>query len=104
MPTSCHRTETCANITSPPTCPLQRPKAPTGAKDGTASCADARFSASFLPPQLRSYAGLDRECVVIGAYNRVEIWDAEAWQRYTDEQEEAYANWSEEVLADTDET
>lgn len=57
-----------------------------------------------LPPQLRSYAGLERDCVVIGAYNRVEIWDAEAWQRYTDEQEEAYANWSEEVLADTDET
>ena len=55
-----------------------------------------------LPPMLRSYAGLDRECVVIGAFNRVEIWDAGAWQRYTDEQEEAYANWSEEVLADPD--
>jgi MraZ protein len=57
-----------------------------------------------LPPLLRTYAGLEHECVVIGAYNRVEIWDAAAWQRYTDEQEDAFANWSEEVLSDPDET
>jgi transcriptional regulator MraZ len=57
-----------------------------------------------LPPLLRTYAGLDRDCVVIGAYNRVEIWDAEAWQRYTDEQEDAFANWSEEVLTTPDDT
>jgi MraZ protein len=55
-----------------------------------------------LPPMLRSYAGLERDCVVIGAYNHVEIWDAAAWEHYTEEQEEAYANWSEEVLADTE--
>jgi len=57
-----------------------------------------------LPPVLRTYAGLDRDCVVIGADNRVEIWDAEAWQRYTDEQEDAFANWSEEVLAAPDDS
>ena len=55
-----------------------------------------------LPVLLRTYAGLDRDCVVIGAYNRVEIWDAAAWQRYTDEQEDAFANWSEEVLTTPD--
>ena len=53
-----------------------------------------------LPSLLRTYAGLERECVVLGADNRVEVWDAEAWQRYTDEQEDAYANWSEEALAE----
>ncbi len=57
-----------------------------------------------LPQVLRTYAGLDRDCVVIGAYNRVEIWDAEAWQRYTDEQEDAFANWSEEVLTTPDDS
>lgn len=51
-----------------------------------------------LPAVLRTYAGLTRDCVVIGAYNRVEIWDATAWQRYSDEQEDVYANWSEEVV------
>lgn len=53
-----------------------------------------------LPPMLRDYAGLDRDCVVIGAFNRVEIWDAQSWQAYSSEQESAYADWSEEVLPD----
>src|SRR5438445_8851827 len=35
-----------------------------------------------LPPQLREYAGLDRDCVVIGANTRVEVWDAAAWAAY----------------------
>ncbi len=51
-----------------------------------------------LPPALREYAGLTRDCVVIGAYTRVEIWDAAAWATYSAEQESAYADWSEEVL------
>lgn len=51
-----------------------------------------------LPPVLREYAGLRKDCVVIGAFNRVEIWDAEAWSAYSSEQEPAFADWSEEVF------
>jgi MraZ protein len=51
-----------------------------------------------IPPMLREYAGLTRECVVIGAMNRVEIWDAEAWGRYSSEQEQSFSDLSEEVL------
>jgi MraZ protein len=51
-----------------------------------------------IPPMLRDYAGLDRECVVIGAMNRVEIWNTESWNRYSAEQEQAFADLSEEVL------
>lgn len=51
-----------------------------------------------VPTPLRAYAGLRRECVVIGANNRVEIWDAGAWQGYLGEQEDAFAELSEEVL------
>jgi MraZ protein len=47
---------------------------------------------------LRTYAGLDRECVVLGAGTRVEVWDATAWERYTAEQEGPFADLSEEVL------
>ncbi|MEJ7773464.1 MAG: cell division/cell wall cluster transcriptional repressor MraZ, partial [Nocardioidaceae bacterium] len=36
--------------------------------------------------------------VVIGAYTRVEIWDAAAWNTYSAEQESAFSDWSEEVL------
>jgi MraZ protein len=47
---------------------------------------------------LRTYAGLDRDCVVLGAGTRVEVWDATAWERYTAEQEGPFADLSEEVL------
>ena len=51
-----------------------------------------------IPPMLRDYASLDRDCVVIGAMNRVEIWNTENWNRYSAEQEQAFADLSEEVL------
>jgi MraZ protein len=32
-----------------------------------------------IPPSLREHAGLEREVVVIGAFNHIEIWDAQLW-------------------------
>ena len=49
-----------------------------------------------VPAPLRAYAGLDRDCVVIGANTRLEIWDAEAWRTYEAEQEQAFAEQDEE--------
>jgi MraZ protein len=51
-----------------------------------------------VPPALRSYAGLERDCVVIGANTRMEIWDSAAWENYLTSQEEAFSDASEEVL------
>lgn len=51
-----------------------------------------------VPQPQREYAGLVRDCVVIGANTRLEIWDAPAWERYLHEQEQAFADLSEEVL------
>ena len=51
-----------------------------------------------VPPPLRTYAGLDRDCTVIGVGARCEIWDSAAWERYSAEQEESFADLSEEVL------
>jgi MraZ protein len=51
-----------------------------------------------LPPALREYAGLQRDLVVIGANTRLEIWDAQAWASYLDQQEDAFSDASEEVL------
>ena len=51
-----------------------------------------------VPPALREYAGLTRDCVVIGANTRLEIWDAQAWETYLADQEEAFSAASEEVL------
>ncbi len=51
-----------------------------------------------IPPQLRVYAGLTGECVVVGAINRVEVWDRAAWEEYSTEQESAFAEMNEEVF------
>jgi MraZ protein len=51
-----------------------------------------------IPPALREYANLERECAVIGANTRLEIWNAAAWQAYEAEQEEAFSAATEEVL------
>jgi MraZ protein len=51
-----------------------------------------------IPPGLRDYAALQRDCVVIGANTRLEIWDATAWHTYLEQQEDAFSDASEEVL------
>ncbi|GAB3302338.1 division/cell wall cluster transcriptional repressor MraZ [Epidermidibacterium keratini] len=45
---------------------------------------------------LREYAGLSRDCAVIGVNDKVEIWDAEAWRRFASEQEQHYVDFSDE--------
>jgi MraZ protein len=51
-----------------------------------------------IPLALREYAGLTRDCAVIGANTRLEIWDSAAWESYLAEQEDAFSAASEEVL------
>jgi MraZ protein len=51
-----------------------------------------------VTPELREYAELDRDCVVIGIYDRIEIWDPQRWSAYTAEQESAFADIQEEIF------
>jgi MraZ protein len=51
-----------------------------------------------IPPGLRQYAGLQRDCTVIGANTRLEIWDAAAWETYLGQREDAFSDAAEEVL------
>lgn len=51
-----------------------------------------------IPAPLRAYAGLDRDLAVIGAGNRAEIWDAGAWDRYLEEQENVFSDTTEEII------
>jgi len=48
----------------------------------------------LLPEYLREYAGLKKETVVVGLFNRLEIWDRTVWEKYrakTEKQAEAIA-------------
>ena len=51
-----------------------------------------------VPAALRAYAGLQRDCVVIGANTRLEIWDSQAWETYLATQEDTFSEASQEVF------
>lgn len=51
-----------------------------------------------VPAQLREYAGLTRDVVVVGNGTTCEIWDADAWTQYLDAREDDFSNISEEVV------
>lgn len=43
----------------------------------------------LIPDYLREYAGLKKETVVAGLYNRIEIWDHNVWKQYKQKTESA---------------
>jgi MraZ protein len=47
-----------------------------------------------VPAPLRSYAGLDKDCTVIGNGTRLELWDTARWEAYLDEVMPAYSAYS----------
>lgn len=51
-----------------------------------------------VPSHLRQYAGLTRDCTVIGTGSRVEVWDTDAWNSYLASTEQAYSEQAEEVI------
>jgi MraZ protein len=51
-----------------------------------------------LPQELRTYAGLDRDVVVVGVNTRVEIWDSTAWDAALSTTEPVFAASESEVL------
>lgn len=51
-----------------------------------------------VPAPLREYAGLERDCVVVGNHATVELWEPTAWERYLAAQEPEFADLSAEVV------
>lgn len=50
-----------------------------------AGASDVSFDSQgrvLVPDYLRSYAGIGREVVITGLYNRIEIWDHARWEEY----------------------
>ena len=43
-----------------------------------------------LPQSLREYAGIQKEVVILGAINRIEIWSEETWSLYKEENEKSF--------------
>ncbi len=41
----------------------------------------------LIPDYLREYAGLEKEIVVAGLYNRIEVWNSQTWKGYKEKTE-----------------
>ena len=51
-----------------------------------------------IPAVLRDYAGLTKDCTVIGTGNRIEVWDTEAWNEFLAATEDEFAEQGQEVI------
>ena len=51
-----------------------------------------------IPLHLREYAKLNRDLAVVGNINKVEIFDAEVWNKMMADQDDLFANRDEEVI------
>lgn len=51
-----------------------------------------------IPQPLRNYAQLEKECVVIGVSNRVEVWSSNEWEDYFNESEESFSEIAENLM------
>lgn len=51
----------------------------------------------LIPDYLKEYAGLDKEAVIVGLFNRLEIWSEEKWQVYKTDAEKNTGEIAEEL-------
>jgi MraZ protein len=50
-----------------------------------------------LSQSLREYAGIQKEVVILGAINRIEIWSDENWNLYKEENEKSFDSLGEKI-------
>ena len=53
---------------------------------GAVECEIDRQGRFLVPSNLRAYANIDKEIVIIGVGTRLEIWDKSAWTNYSSEE------------------
>lgn len=51
-----------------------------------------------VPSNLRTYAQLEKACVIIGVSNRIEIWSEERWSEFTIDAEENFDEIAENMI------
>jgi MraZ protein len=51
-----------------------------------------------LPSPLLQYAKLEKDCVILGVSNRIEIWSKQIWEDYFIQSEESFAEIAENMI------
>ncbi len=64
---------------------------------GFIECSMDKQGRILLPPNLRDHCRLKDEAVVIGVLNRIEIWNREDWDKYSDDENMDFENMAEKM-------
>ncbi len=64
---------------------------------GATECELDRQGRILLPPNLRTHAQLDKDAVILGVSNRVEIWSKDRWDSYSQSASESYESVAEHL-------
>lgn len=65
---------------------------------GATECELDKQGRILLPANLRNYAQLEKDLVLVGVSSRVEIWSQTLWAEYSQQAENAYANAAESLV------
>ncbi|RLQ95838.1 division/cell wall cluster transcriptional repressor MraZ [Falsibacillus albus] len=65
---------------------------------GATECEVDKQGRINIPGSLLGYAQLEKECVVLGVSNRIEIWSKALWEEYFVESEESFAEIAENMI------
>lgn len=65
---------------------------------GAVECEVDKQGRINISQPLRNYSKLEKECIVIGVSNRVEVWAKEIWEDYFTESEESFAEIAENLM------
>jgi len=61
-------------------------------------CTPDKQGRIMIPQALSTHASLEKECVLIGVSNRIEIWSQEKWASFSEEAEENFDDIAENML------
>ncbi|MCF6137005.1 division/cell wall cluster transcriptional repressor MraZ [Pseudalkalibacillus berkeleyi] len=65
---------------------------------GAAECQLDKQGRVNIASTLRQYAKLDKDCVVIGVSNRIEIWNKQVWEEYFAKSEDSFGEIAESLM------
>lgn len=67
---------------------------------GATFCEFDHQGRTCITSPLVTYAGLTKDCVIIGANDRIEIWNQDSWNKFLKENEENLSNIAENLFQD----
>jgi MraZ protein len=65
---------------------------------GAGECETDKQGRILISGNLREYAGIIKEVVIIGVGSRIEIWAKEIWEKYSEETEKSYEELAEKMM------